>query len=247
MLLKGIIHVHSNYSFDGQHSLEEIAAFGRKRGYQFIGMSEHSDTLNEEKMARYVKECEAVSTQGCLVIPGIEFTCENNLHLVGLGVHHYTDTKDPLKVAEFIHQQGGVAIVAHPIRYNYRIPQNLVSAVDGIEVWNAAYDGRFVPNTRSLNLINEKRKQHGSLFAFGAQDLHRIRDYGHVETHVSCSRLEKDTNLLALKQGKFTFSNRYIRLDSRAANGLFQLARIHFLRKIYLMAKGVRDSFWGRG
>ena len=84
--LKGIIHVHSNYSYDGQHSIDEIAQFGRKRGYSFIGMTEHSDTLDEEKVALYVEECRRVSSPDCLIIPGIEFSCDNNLHLIGLGV-----------------------------------------------------------------------------------------------------------------------------------------------------------------
>lgn len=240
-LLKGIIHVHSSYSYDGQHSLEEIAQYGVKRGYSFIGMSEHSDTLNRERMAKYVKDCQAVSTSSCLVIPGIEFTCENNLHLVGLGVREYTDTKDPIKVTRFIHQQRGIAIVAHPIRYRYQIPQNLAGAVDGIEVWNAAYDGRFVPNDRSLNLLKDFRNHNRPSYAFGAQDLHQITDHSHVQITVSCDDLKEDTILKALKEGNFKISNPYFAIDSRCEPGWPKLVQIYVARRMYYLAKWIRD------
>jgi len=39
--LKGDLHVHSNYS-DGTSSLEELAEFARKMGYQYLGICDHS-------------------------------------------------------------------------------------------------------------------------------------------------------------------------------------------------------------
>src|SRR4030067_2805075 len=212
---KGIIHVHSNYSHDGQHSLEEIVQFGTRCGYNFIGMSEHSDTLNEEKMTEYVKECQKVSSSHCLIIPGIEFTCENNLHIVGLGVQHYTEAKNPFKVTEFIQKQGGLAIIAHPTRYNYKIRADLAIMVDGIEIWNSVYDGRFVPNDKSLNLVKEIKNNNKTILAFGGQDLHRINGNCKVETTLSCDKLNNFAILQALKEGKFTISNHYFWLDSK--------------------------------
>ena len=118
MTLKGIIHVHSNLSYDGQHSLEEIAQYAKKCGYGFVGMTEHSDTFDNDKMSDFVNECRRLSNSELLVIPGVEFTCENKLHLLGLGIEHFTDVKDPISVARFIRAQGGLAIVSHPVRYN---------------------------------------------------------------------------------------------------------------------------------
>lgn len=236
-----MIHVHSIYSYDGKHSLEEIAQYGVKRGYSFMCMSEHSDTLNEEIMVKYVKECQIVSTPDCLIIPGIEFTCENDLHLIGLGVQHFTESKVPLEVAEFIHQQGGVSIVAHPSRYNYQIPLDLAGIVNGIEVWNAAYDGRFVPNDKSLNLIKEIRKGNGSILAFGGQELHRISDRWSIETTAFCNELCKDAIIYSFKQGDFTISNPYFKLYSLNELGWLKMIQIRTVRKMYYIAKIIRD------
>ena len=239
--LKGIIHVHSNFSYDGQHSLDEIAQFGRKRGYSFIGMTEHSDTLDEEKVALYVKECRRVSSPDCLIIPGIEFSCYNNLHLIGLGVSRYTSSRDPLRVSKFIQQNGGIAIVAHPKRYNYDIPAELAETLNGIEIWNASYDGRLVPNDRSINLLNNFRTLNSLIFAFGGQDLHRITDHSHVQVIVSCEELGKDTILGALKEGTFVISSPSFQIDGRCQQGWLMLVLIITARRLYDLAKAIRD------
>ena len=241
---KGIIHVHSDFSYDGQHSLKEIAVFAKKRGYHFVGMSEHSDTFNEEKMAEYLKECQKVSSPDCLIIPGIEFTCDQNLHLIGLGVENYIDSKDPFVVARHIHEQNGVTIIAHPSRSDYQLPINLASAVDGIEVWSVAYDGRFVPNNHSLNLIKKMRKENVSIIAFGGQDLHRIMDNCNVEITVSGNGGSRLTILHALKEGHFTVSNFYFRLDSRNELSRLELIQIYLGRQIYTLTKIIRNQLF---
>ena len=240
---KGIVHVHSNYSYDGQHSLEEIAEMGKNRGYHFIGMSEHSDTFDEEKIARYVKECKNASTENCLIIPGIEFTCENNLHILGLGVRQYTSGKDPFQIARFIRQQGGVAVIAHPVRYHYQIPEGLAAVVDGIEVWNAGYDGRFVPNDLSLALLRNLKDHGGGLYAFGGQDLHQIIDHCHVQIAVLSDGAGAGEILKSLKEGTFRIVNPYFKLDGRHEVSLLNLTRIAAARRIYEAAKRIRDGW----
>jgi hypothetical protein len=239
-IYKGIIHVHSNYSYDGEHSLKEIVQYAKNRSYSFIGMSEHSDTLDKDKMSKYVEECKAVSTADCLIIPGVEFTCENNIHIIGIGVQQITYTKEPLEIAEFINQQNGISIIAHPSRYNYQIPTDLNYAVTGIEVWNAAYDGRFVPNYYSLNLVKKIRKRKDSILAFGGQELHRIQNHFNVETTIYCNKLSKDTMLQALKKGDFTISNPYFQLDPINEIKWLKLLQIYIIRKIYYIAKQIK-------
>jgi DNA polymerase (family 10) len=41
--LKGVLHNHSTYS-DGKHTLEEMAVYCKELGYQYLGISDHSQT-----------------------------------------------------------------------------------------------------------------------------------------------------------------------------------------------------------
>ena len=42
--IKGDLHIHSNYS-DGKNSIEEIAEAAKKYGYEYVGISDHSQSL----------------------------------------------------------------------------------------------------------------------------------------------------------------------------------------------------------
>ncbi len=241
--LRGIIHVHSTFSYDGKHSLEEIAAMARKRGYDFVGITEHSDTLDDDKMTAMVEECKRVSSPKCLIIPGVEFTCENNLHLVSVGVERYTDLKRPGEVARFVQEQGGVAVVAHPVRYRYKIPAEMLPHIDGIEIWNAGYDGRFIPNDRSIRLLADLRHNHPSLLALAGQDLHRIQDHRHVTLTLQCADFTRQGVVQALKAGDFFMENPYFRLDGRrfpAGGRLWAMGR---MRRLYEAVRACKAKF----
>jgi predicted metal-dependent phosphoesterase TrpH len=241
---KGIIHVHSNYSYDGKHSIDEIAAFARQRSYAFVGMSEHSDTLDSDKVKRMRDECRRASTPDCLIIPGIEFTCLGNLHLIGLGVQDYDSSKDPLFINDFIQEQGGVAIIAHPKRYHYQISQVLLTAVNGVEIWNAGYDGRFVPNDHSITLLKRARERHESLLAFGGQDLHTINHkQAEVSLSVCCERLVPGLILDAIRDGNFVISNGYVSVGAQERLDCLKALSIYLGNRLYSPVKNLRERF----
>lgn len=64
--LKGVFHVHSHYS-DGKHSIEELVQRAIERGFQYIGISDHSQTaiyasgLRESEIKRQHEEIDRLS------------------------------------------------------------------------------------------------------------------------------------------------------------------------------------------
>ena len=237
----GILHVHSNLSYDGRNTLAEIASLARRRGYRFVGMSEHSDTFEPQKMAYLVAECGRLSDASLLMVPGLEFTCDNRLHLLALGIEQYTDATNPALVARFVKEQGGVVVLSHPSRYGYQIPSGLEMLLDGIEVWNAGYDGRFLPNDRSIRLWEALHARNTSLRAFGSQDLHAIENHRHVMVNVQCEELTRDSILKSLSEGSFVISNSFIRLRSTSSPGWVKLHAIGAARRAYLTTRALRD------
>ena len=243
MVRSGIIHVHSTLSYDGEHTLAQLASFARERGYNFIGMTEHSDTFDDAKMKVLVDECERLSNDQFLLIAGIEFSCHDNLHLIGLGIRDFTDVKDPITVARFIRAQGGVAIVSHPSRYGYEIPRPLIGEIDGIEVWNASNDSRFVPDWKVIDLWRGWKWHYRSLAAFGGQDLHRITPQTHVRLILNGDDGELTTKrvLARLRAGNFIVSNHYLRLGGDRPPGWVRRRAIAGLWRGLSVAKAVRD------
>lgn len=239
-LFKGLLHVHSSYSGDADHSLHQLVELGRRKGYRFFGMTEHAESLDPGKTAAYVQECRRISNADCLLIPGIEFTCARDLHLLGLGVTRYTDSQDPVQVSRLIREDDGLVILAHPRRYNYAVPPEVASTLDGLEVWNAGYDGRFVPDYRCLRLLRSLRRQIGPLLAYGGEDFHRESRPPHVHIQLTCQELREDMVLRALRRGDFAISNSYFHLIARSQQGWMALTRIVIARRLYDLTRAIR-------
>jgi len=148
---------------------------------------------------------------------------------------------DPAEVARWIQAEGGIAVVAHPVRYDYRIPEAMAPYLNGIEIWNASYDGRVVPNDRSFRLLQRLRKDGHPLHGFGGQDLHRLTPNAYVVVSVDAD-IEATAIRNALKAGRFTVSNRYFELKGDAPPGPIKMAQIRWMRRAYETAKRLRNG-----
>jgi PHP domain len=233
----GLLHAHSRFSYDGEHTLKDLAAIARGRSFDFIGMTEHAETLDRDQMHEFVRECRTLSDQGFLVIPGVEFVCAGDLHILGFGIEQLTDSKDAVTVARFIQQQDGLAVVAHPSRNGYKIPEEVWAAVDGIEIWNARYDGWFVPNDYAIALWKQRKRGGGAPIAIGGQDLHEMKARGHVKVMVTNDELSRAAILQALKSGDFRISNSYLTLHPATLGRRLPLVSIACARRLYLGAR----------
>lgn len=76
--LTGVFHFHTTYS-DGTHSLEEMVSAASNHGWQYIGLSDHSQTafyaqgLTETSLEKQWKEIDAVEKKSSLkIFKGIE-------------------------------------------------------------------------------------------------------------------------------------------------------------------------------
>ncbi|MCM8765907.1 MAG: DNA polymerase/3'-5' exonuclease PolX [Candidatus Omnitrophica bacterium] len=64
--IKGDLHVHSHWS-DGAHSLEELAEAGIKRGYEYLAITDHSQSLgiarglDEERLLKQMEEIKKIN------------------------------------------------------------------------------------------------------------------------------------------------------------------------------------------
>ena len=140
MQIKGALHVHSNFSRDGTMTIAELAERCMARSYQFIAIEEHSQDRSEEKVEILKKQSAKHSCHAFCIIPDIEYSCKGGIHIFGLGALGLTPQTDPVVVAEEIRAHGGLAILAHPYRYNWTCAPELLKAVN-----NVGCDGKCPP------------------------------------------------------------------------------------------------------
>ncbi len=244
---RGIVHVHSSYSYDGRHSVSEIAAAARRRGLGFVCLTDHSDTLDAAKTAELVRTCAAASSPECLVIPGIEFTCRDGLHVLGIGVREFCAETDPHAVVSFIRLQGGLAVLAHPSRRPYPIPGGLFECLDGIEVWNCTYDGRFFPNPRSLALYTRARAENPGLVAFFGMDMHRLSNLHATVVHLETCALTEANVLSMLRSGRFEARSALCKISATPSATRWQRWRYVAQHFAYARVRRLRALLRSRG
>jgi len=139
-----LLHNHSTWS-DGHMSLNAIARLGEYLHVSAVVMSEHDYYFSPTKWQDYIEACRQASTPRCAIIPGIEYSSPNDdIHIVTMGTPHYHGArKDLVETISALRAEGGAAILAHPRRRDCfdKVSRELISVLDGIEIWNRKVDG----------------------------------------------------------------------------------------------------------
>lgn len=210
----GAIHVHSDYSHDGKDSLVRLRDFALERGIAFIGLTDHAEDLDEALWAELVARCAEVSDERTTLIPGLEwrFAGYTGLHLLALGLTRWIEPQTPSEFIRLTRGVAGLTIVAHPILADYSVPEEVAAGIDAVEVWNASYNTRYLPDPRAVRLLRRIRHQRPEVVGTAGLDQHDSRN--DRETRVLLHDASGDA-LAALRAGHFTNVGRLLRFDAR--------------------------------
>lgn len=153
--VRAAFHVHSTWSFDGRWSLETIAQSLRRRRYDIVMVSEHSQGLDQESWQRLRAACGELSDDRLLLVPGIEYRDPTNtVHTPVWGdIPFLGDGLVTSSLLERVADLGGLATLAHPGRQSAwrSFDPSWAKHLVGIEVWNRKYDGT-APSESGLRL-----------------------------------------------------------------------------------------------
>ncbi len=201
-VFKGAIHIHSTYS-DGEFTLAELRENFIAAGCDFLCMTDHAESFDEEKARAYVSELEDLSDDRFRFVPGMEFECEQRMHILGFGVTALANTTNPEKVIRHIEDHGGVSVIAHPMDSFFPWIETFATLPRGIETWNSKYDGRYAPRTGTFRLLNRLQQRKPEMKAFYGMDLHFTKQYRGLYNLVDCQALSRSEILRAFASGNY--------------------------------------------
>lgn len=208
--IKGDLHVHSKYS-DGVNTIEEIALYAKKLGYEYIGIADHSKTskiaggLDEDELKRRNEEIDKLNEKldGMKILKGAE------VDILGDGTLDYSD--DILKNLDYviaaIHQgfkknvterikrameNPYVDIIAHPTgrllsgREGYDV--DIEEIIEYASKYNVSLEINAYPDRLDLNDINIMKALNKNIkFSIGT-DAHNIGMFKYMKFGVGMAR-----------------------------------------------------------
>jgi hypothetical protein len=144
--VRAAVHVHSEWSYDAEWSLHDIARSFRRLRYDVVLMAEHDRGFNEPRWNEYRDACAEASSEDILLVPGIEYEdAANIVHIPvwGIAVPFLGSARRTFDILRAANEYGAAAIFAHPWRRGAisRFAPEWRPLLNGVEVWNRRYDG----------------------------------------------------------------------------------------------------------
>jgi len=201
-MLKGAIHIHSTYS-DGEFTLSELREELIAAGCSFACMTDHAEYFDDNRLRDYVQECEALSDDRFRFVPGLEFGCDQRMHVLGYGVTALTDTTNPQEVFRHIEASGGISVIAHPMDSMFEWIESFEELPLGIETWNSKYDGQYAPRPATFRLLGRLQERKPQMLAYYGIDFHWKKQFRGLLNEVDCDTNERDLLLAALAGGRY--------------------------------------------
>lgn len=207
MEIKGILHCHSTHSYDAKLSLPELKALLQQNGVRVACMTEHTDELTKDRAQAFIQECEKLSDDTFMFIPGFEVPYKRT-HILLVGMREFFGSYAPeLSALKLWTRKASFVVLAHPVRNAFMVEDGLLEQIDALEVWNQQYDGKRVPRTRSLRLLEKLRIKKETLLATGGVDFHRKEHFGAPIVTLSVDTFTESAIIEKLKMGAYVISS----------------------------------------
>ncbi len=201
-MLKGAMHMHSTYS-DGEFTLAELRRIFLDEGCAFVCITDHAEYFDSDKLRQYHDELQSLSDEKLLFVAGLEFRCEQEMHILGYGATRRIDSEDPQTVIRQIEEQGAISVIAHPRNDHFEWIEKFETLPQGIETWNSKYDGRYAPRPETFALFHRLRERRPEMHAFYGLDLHWKKQFRGLLVELDSEATNRDGIVAALTRGAY--------------------------------------------
>lgn len=236
------LHMHTTASSDGRSTLDALIRSAKQKGLDAILISDHN----------VFSQAETRVVDGLLVMSGCEISTTDG-HILALFCRPFDVGQIPktrnlpsaVDAIRAIHENGGIAVVAHPFQNPQRQLDAIGEHLDGVECANARV---YMKNKRANEMAKEFAARYG-LLQTGGSDAHHASEVANCHTIVEADSLEDIER--AIRAGKTRPVE--VKRTKRTAKGLSQMTSAFRSKKIkkivkasLVLAKGIALDLVGR-
>jgi predicted metal-dependent phosphoesterase TrpH len=191
------LHIHSNYSTDGQASPREILKNARTRGMDGLAITDHN------KLKGSIQAFPMAGEFGLVVVRGVEISSEDG-HVLAYGIDN--EIKRGMSAKRTVHEIkkiGGFAVISHPYRVWSGVGERATrtSKAQALETFNARSKMRH--NQKAMKLCKKMK-----LPMTAGSDAHCLDDVGRAYVNIK-EQLETEEQVLeALRKGRASVGGR---------------------------------------
>ena len=196
-ILAGDFHVHAFFGDAGLAPWDLQREASRAR-LDVIAVTNHGGTF-----AGVFNAWWAARHDGPLVIPGQEVTAPTQ-HIIAAGVERPVDARPAASdIVRAVHDQGGVAIAAHPTRaYAAGFDDRAVAQLDGAEAAHPEMHMRPEAAQDLADFRDRATRLHPGIAAIGSSDFHLTGPLGVTRTYVIAREYSEAGVLDAIRRGQ---------------------------------------------
>jgi hypothetical protein len=177
------LHNHTRWSFDCSMDPAKVVRLAKARGLDAIAITDHDEIEG-------AREAQRAAGGDLLVIVGEEIDTRAG-DVLGLFLKEKISTDDPLEAIRAIHDQGGLAILAHPFTKTKSVDDPVARALDGCEGFNARHSGvPSIEGSEAEPRIAAFAREYDLALTAGS-DAHFYRELARARTIVSASTLDE--------------------------------------------------------
>jgi predicted metal-dependent phosphoesterase TrpH len=177
------LHNHTRWSFDCSMDPAKVVRVARTRGIDAIAITDHDEIGG-------AREAQKAAGGDILVIVGEEIDTAAG-DVLGLFLQERIVEHDPLEAIRAIHQQGGLAVLAHPFTKSGSLDERVARELDGCEGFNARHSalGAYEGSDGEPRVASFAKEYDLSLTA--GSDAHFYRELARARTVVAAATLEE--------------------------------------------------------
>jgi predicted metal-dependent phosphoesterase TrpH len=177
------LHNHTSWSFDCSMDPAKVVRVAKSRGLDAIAITDHDEIGG-------ALEARKAAGGDLLVVVGEEIDTRAG-DILGLFLRERIATADPLEAIRAIHDQGGLAILAHPFTKAGAVDDPVARALDGCEGFNARHSGvASIEGTEAEPRVAGFAREYDLALTAGS-DAHFYRELARARTIVPASTLDE--------------------------------------------------------